>query len=136
MEKIKRPKVGVVAIVQHGKKFLLGLRKTGHSPGSWGFPGGELIFGESPEVFLIRKTKEETGLTIKNLHFLTFTNYFYQDVSEQYVCLFFLAESDSDQAIDTEGKHEEWRWCEWNKFPEPLTKPIDQILNQFPKKPF
>ncbi|HBR80240.1 MAG: NUDIX hydrolase [Candidatus Uhrbacteria bacterium GW2011_GWE2_45_35] len=127
-------KIGIVAIIHNNGKYLLGLRKTGTSPGTWGFAGGTLVPGETPENFLIRKAKEETTLDIKNLRPITSFDYFFEDLGESQHLQFFLADSDSDQAVDTAGKHAEWCWCKWGEFPEPLMKPIYKILKDFPNE--
>ena len=55
-----------VAIVQDGKKWLLGLSKSEDDrDGKWVFPGGGIKPSETPQEAAERECKEETGITCK-----------------------------------------------------------------------
>lgn len=61
-----QPVVGVGAvIIKEGKIALI---KRGNEPakGKWTIPGGLVELAESPEVAVIRETKEETTLDVKS----------------------------------------------------------------------
>lgn len=56
-----------IAILQQGDKFLMQLRDNIPSivnPGIWGFFGGHLEPGETPEIALRREIIEEIGYTL------------------------------------------------------------------------
>ncbi|OAP64355.1 hypothetical protein AYL99_00327 [Fonsecaea erecta] len=55
-------------------KFLLGQRLGSHGAGTWALPGGHLEFGESLEECAAREVREETGLEVDEIEFLTATN--------------------------------------------------------------
>ncbi|KEF56308.1 uncharacterized protein A1O9_07889 [Exophiala aquamarina CBS 119918] len=55
-------------------KFLLGRRLGSHGANTWALPGGHLEHGESFEECAMRETREETGLEIERVEFLTATN--------------------------------------------------------------
>ncbi|EXJ66346.1 uncharacterized protein A1O5_10498 [Cladophialophora psammophila CBS 110553] len=55
-------------------KFLLGQRLGSHGAGTWALPGGHLEFGESFEECAAREVREETGLEVEEVQFLTATN--------------------------------------------------------------
>ena len=57
-----------VVIMRKDGKFLGVSRKNDHS--DFGFPGGHIEDGESPEGAAIRELQEETGLIATNLHYL------------------------------------------------------------------
>ena len=65
-DKEYRAAVGIVRMMD---KWLLGLAKnTGHDRNlRWGFPGGGLKSGESPEDAAVRETKEETGVRCRSI---------------------------------------------------------------------
>ncbi|WP_047985988.1 NUDIX hydrolase [Ornithinibacillus californiensis] len=58
----------VVIITDKLGRILLQQRKFPH--GVWGIPGGLMELGESTEEVARREVKEETGLTIGNLHLI------------------------------------------------------------------
>ncbi|KIW31080.1 uncharacterized protein PV07_02762 [Cladophialophora immunda] len=84
------PRVGVGVFVLHADpndaaqpaarstaqrpKFLLGQRLGSHGAGTWALPGGHLEFGESLEECAVREVREETGLEVERVEFLTATN--------------------------------------------------------------
>lgn len=127
----KRPKVGIGVIITKDNKILLGKRKNSHGDGTWCFPGGHLEFGESLEDCSIRETAEETGIKIKNIHFGTITNDIFKNEDKHYITIFMLADYDSGEVNLMEPeKCEKWAWFDWNKLPEPLFLPIQNLLKQ------
>ncbi|KAH0837500.1 hypothetical protein AYO21_04991 [Fonsecaea monophora] len=74
------PRIGVAVFILHTDpksqkpKFLLGKRLGSHGAGTWALPGGHLEFGESFEECAAREVREETGLDVGDIEFLTATN--------------------------------------------------------------
>ena len=90
-----RPSVGVAVIVVKNGKVLLGKRKGSHGSGSWAFPGGHLEMNESIEECARREVFEETGISIHNIRYATFTNDIFKEEKKHYVTLFVVAEYNS-----------------------------------------
>lgn len=129
MENTERPKVGVACIVVKNNKVLLGKRKSAHGEGTWGFPGGHLEFGESPEQCAVREALEETGIKIKNIKVGPYTNDIFKADKRHYITLFVLSDYDSGEPRVMEpDKCEVWQWFSWNSLPEPLFMPIHNLL--------
>lgn len=61
---------GVGVICVKDGEILVGVRKEGFASGLVCGPGGHIESGETPEQAAIRETKEEFGITPKNLMFL------------------------------------------------------------------
>ena len=61
---LERPKVGVGVMLRRGPLILLGKRLSGPGAGAYGWAGGHLEFGETPEGCAVREVAEETGLAI------------------------------------------------------------------------
>ncbi|XP_047951814.1 nudix hydrolase 1-like [Salvia hispanica] len=104
-----RPKVAVVVFLLRDKKVLLGRRRD-----TFALPGGHLEFGESFEECAAREVKEETGLHIQNIEFLTATS------NVAIMMRAVLADPDQiPQNLEPE-KCEGWDWYDWNDLPRPL----------------
>ena len=126
-----RPKIGVGVIIIKDGKILLGKRKNAHGEGSWGFPGGHLEFNEEVEDCAVREVKEETGISMKNIRKGTFTNDIFEKEEKHYVTLFIISDFASGEVKVMEPeKCERWDWFEWNKLPQPLFMPIQNLLKQ------
>ncbi len=59
--------------------------------GTYALPGGHLDFGESFEQCAAREVKEETGLNVQDVRFLTATNTVFGDAGKHYVTIFLTA---------------------------------------------
>jgi 8-oxo-dGTP diphosphatase len=126
-----RPGVGVGVIIIKDNKVLLGKRKNAHGEGSWCFPGGHLEFNEDIEDCAKREVFEETGIKIKNIKTVTFTNDIFKEEEKHYITLFLVAEYDSRKIRVMEPeKCEKWEWFEWSNLPQPLFLPIQNLLKQ------
>jgi len=125
------PKVGVGVFVLKDGKLLMGKRKNTHGEGTWSLPGGHLEFNESIEDCAIRETKEETGLELKNVRLGPFTNDILKDEGKHYITIFVLADhTDGEPETLEPEKCEKWEWVKWDKLPEPLFLPLQNLLKQ------
>ena len=117
-----KPKVGVgigVMIFKNGR-VLLGKRKGSHGAGEWAPPGGHFEYGESLEESARREVREETGLEIESINFLSLYNQ--KDYMPKHVINIGLTakwKSGEAKVLEPE-KCEEWKWCEIDNLPEPL----------------
>lgn len=126
-----RPKVGVRVIIVKDNQVLLGRRNSAFGQGTWCFPGGHLEFHEGLEACACREVLEETGLHLKNVRMETFTNDIFPDEGKHYVTLYARAEIASGQVEVVEpDKCEQWLWFDWDRLPEPLFMPIQNLLKQ------
>jgi len=85
-------------IVQNEKGEILLVRRK-HKPkkGFWDVPGGFVDFGETLEESIIREIKEELGVKVKDLCYLTSTpdRYLYKAINYQTICFFFTGKVNS-----------------------------------------
>jgi len=124
-------RVGVGVVVIHDGKVLLGKRKGSHGAGTWAFPGGHLEFGESFETCAEREVFEETGVKIKHIQKITFTNDPMPLENKHYVTCYVKAEMDEgDVQIMEPNKCEAWEWFAWDQLPEPLFIPLLNLLKE------
>lgn len=126
-----RPKVGVGVFIIKDGKILFGKRKNAHGDGTWSLPGGHLEFNEEVEDCAVREVQEETGILIKNIRKATFTNDIFIKEGKHYVTVFLISDFDSGEVkIMEPDKCEKWEWFEWNKLPQPVFLPIQNLLKQ------
>ena len=127
----QRPKVGVGVIVINDGKILMQKRKGAHGSGSWSFPGGHLEFNEELEECARRETREEFGITIKNIRFGALTNDIFPKESKHYITVFMIAEHESREATVQEQEYSQGcGWFSWDDLPQPLFIPIQNLLKQ------
>lgn len=113
----ERPKVGVGVLIFKDGKILLGKRKNAHGEGEWGGPGGHMEFGETIEECAICETKEETGIEIKNIHVVSFSNLMWP--TRQYIDIGVVADWAAGEAkICEPDKCFEWKWCDIRNLPD------------------
>jgi 8-oxo-dGTP diphosphatase len=65
------PIAGVAAVIFSDESVLLVRRGNEPSKGRWGIPGGVVELGETDEEAVAREVKEETGLEVRPVRFLT-----------------------------------------------------------------
>ncbi len=74
-----RVRVAVGVLVGADRTLLIQQRRDGTDcAGLWEFPGGKLETGESPRMALQRELKEELGIEISKLSFLSTLNHDYE----------------------------------------------------------
>ncbi|MDP1884372.1 MAG: NUDIX domain-containing protein [Candidatus Moranbacteria bacterium] len=125
------PKVGVITCVIKEGKVLFGKRKNSPGAGTWCLPGGHLEFGESWEEGARREIFEETGLGVENIRLWTVTNEVFPEEREHYVMVWMVADCGSGEPrLKEPEKFERWDWFFWNESPQPLMKPIADLMQR------
>lgn len=97
--------------------------------------------GESFEECAVRELKEETGLDIEKIEFLTVTNsVFLENPKPSHYVVIFLRAALADPLQEPQNlepdKCHGWDWYEWNNLPQPLFWPLEKMVqsgfNPFP----
>lgn len=131
---MKRPRVGLGVFVKNKGNILVGKRKGSHGTGTWALPGGHLEPGESFKKCCKREVLEETGLVIRNISPVVFTNDIFYGEGLHYVTLFFRAECESGEVIIGEPRRcDEWRWVLPSHIPRPVFLPLRNALEEIRK---
>lgn len=127
---MKRARVGIGVFVFKKGKFLMGQRRNAHGDGTWSIPGGHLEFGETFEETAKREVLEETGLRIKNVRFGAVTNDLFETDDKHYLTIWLVSDWESGKEQITEpDKFVAMKWCKFDKLPEPLFLPWQQLLS-------
>jgi 8-oxo-dGTP pyrophosphatase MutT (NUDIX family) len=123
---------GAAALIFDEAGRLLLLRRTDN--GCWGLPGGAMEPGESLEETARRETWEETGLEIGDITlFKVFSGpelyYCYPDGAQIYnVTAVYVPKTVTGGIQLDPAEHTEIGFFEVNKFPIPVSPPIEPIL--------
>ena len=134
-EDFKHPRVGCGVLIQSKKgEVLLGLRQGSHGAGEWSFPGGHLEKGETLAEMVKREVKEETGLEVDSLEFISLTEEFryLKSHGKHYVSLGFKADyKGGEPRLMEPNKFKEWRWFSLDNLPKNLLEGTELVIRSF-----
>ena len=112
-------------------------RRTCETGGfEWQLPGGWINRGESPRQAARREVVEETGLQLRDMHFVGITNNVFSAQNHS-ISLYFEAECvDRESLIVAEReKCRDWEWLQWAEVKNNLFLPL-RLLKQTEYRPF
>ena len=136
IENLSRPVIGVGVLVWRGQQLLLGERLTEGQASCWQFPGGHLENKESVTACARREVLEETGMSIKKLRHLGFTDQLFDIEQKKYMTLLVSCEYKAGEAQVLEAeKCARWQWFDYRELPAPLFSPISDFLSQIATNP-
>jgi len=125
------PVIGVGVLVWRDSQILLGKRLAEKQPGCWQFPGGHLENDESVIACARREVLEETGIKVKAMRHLGYTDSQIKLAGKKYITLLVSCEYDSGEAAVLEpDKCDSWQWFDYKQLPSPLFEPISRFLSQ------
>jgi 8-oxo-dGTP diphosphatase len=128
---LHKPQVGIGVLIIRNSKVLLGKRKNAHGNGCWGPPGGHLEFAETFEECAQREVLEETGMHITQIFQGPTTNDIFYTEGKQYVSIFMIAYNTQETPCAIEpNKCECWQWFNFDKLPNPLFLPLQNLLEK------
>ncbi|KAL2622910.1 hypothetical protein R1flu_003115 [Riccia fluitans] len=133
-DRINIPKVGVAVLILKGTSVLCGKRKSKVGYDQWALPGGHLEFGETFEECACREVEEETGLLIQNVRLVTVSNtIMLHDLRPvHYVTVFMkadMADPEAQPEVLEPNACDGWNWMDWPNIPEPIFKPLEDLIN-------
>lgn len=130
----QKTRVAVGVMILKDGKMLLAKRKTSHGAGEYAFPGGHLEYMETFEDCARRETKEECGITIKNIRFQFVANLkIYAPKHYAHIGVIADWESGEPQPLEPE-KSESWTWYDLDKLPQPMFKSCELALESYRKE--
>ncbi len=121
----RHPSVGVGVVVLGDGKVLVGLRRSGVQPGTWGLPGGHIGFGETWEACARREVREETGLDLSTPRHVGTAETFAPDGSSHEITIFLEAQARGELRNPTPAETVRWEWHRWDALPSPLVRSLD-----------
>ncbi|MBT6253624.1 NUDIX domain-containing protein [Candidatus Uhrbacteria bacterium] len=131
MSEAPQPRIGVGVIIVRDGHILIGQRSGAHGASHWGFPGGHLEFGETPEECAHRELLEETGTILLNARRVQqYTNDVFTEKNRHYITLWVIGECVGDPKVTEPDKCLGWEWHEWDNLPDPVFLPIENLKIQ------
>ena len=140
----EKPTVGISALllkpdeksVLFGKRYGIesgGICFTGN--GEWNFPGGGLRKFEMGRDAVLRELGEETGLEGVNIvlvdEYPSATTETFLDEKRHFITLYYrVIHLNGTPRVKEPKECLEWKWYQWNKFPEPLYLPVRNLISQ------
>jgi 8-oxo-dGTP diphosphatase len=124
----KRPTVGVGVVVIRDGVALVGLRRSGIEPGTWGLPGGHLAFGETWQSCAERELREETGLELVTCRPVGTTETFAPDGSSHEITIFLEAHARGELRNPAPSETVRWDWHPWDALPTPRVRSLEALL--------
>ena len=121
----RAPTVGVGVVVRRDGRVLLGLRRSGTQPGTWGLPGGHIEFGETWDACARREVREETGLDLSTPRHVGTVETFAPDGSSHEITIFLEAQARGDPGNPSPAETVRWEWHRWDALPTPLVRSLD-----------
>ncbi len=130
-------KVGVGVMILNDNKILLGHRSkdrkdTGgiFEPDTWTLPGGKQEYNETVYETIIRETKEETNLDIKNPKVFSVSDDF--QVDRHFVTIEMITKEFSGELKVMEPeKEDEWRWFDLDNLPDNIYSPSKYFIEKY-----
>ena len=117
------------------KKEILLQRRTDNN--GWGFPGGAVELGETPEITAIRESKEETGLDVEVVKLIgVYTDFDvkYPNGDEaQSVCIAYELRIIGGDLIENNGETRELKYFPLDGTPSLFCKQHENLLNDIKK---
>jgi len=133
---LQRVNSAVGVVVTAGERVLFGRRRLAGGGFVWQLPGGWIEVGESPQQAGRREVIEETGLSLRDMHFIHFTNNVFT-ANNHSISLYFQAECVDREAL-TARENEKcygWEWKRWVDLGDDLFLPL-RLLRETGYRPF
>lgn len=123
-------KVGAGVIIVRDGKTLLTQRAGSHAAGHYGSLGGHVNYGESPIEAVKREAREELGIEIGNIRFVSCTNMV--KYGKHYVDISFVADLlNGEPTIQEPHRIASIGWYDLDALPAPLFEPVRIALEAY-----
>jgi len=130
--------VGAALLALNQNDQLLMIKRTDN--GCWGIPGGSMELGETLENTVIRETKEEIGIEVKDFKLFKIYSgpdlyYRYPNGDEVYmVSIVYLTHDLLGNLIINPSEHTEYRYFDIHNLPAKISPPIIPVLADLQKQ--
>ncbi len=128
----EQPKIIVNVLVKkifNGRTEVISMKRKRQN--AWAIPGGHLEKDENLLECAMRECEEETGIKIKNIKMLGFSQDINKEKDAYYIMFWVEAEYESGELENKEpNRCLEVKWTPLNDFPEPVFDPVKKFFNK------
>lgn len=100
-------KLATLAVIEKDGKLLMGYKKRGFAKGILNGPGGKKNINESFEQCLVRETKEELGITLKDPKLAAILEFFFNGDEDWLVFVYYVSDF-SGEVLETDELKPIW----------------------------
>lgn len=135
-ENLPAPKIGAIAVLFHGERFLLVQRGKNPGLGQWGFPGGHVELGETAKAAAVRELWEETSIKATAGDYMTAVDVIGKSDDGQIAYHYLLAVVPCTYVSGTATAGDDAAATEWVDLPEilsgnrPLSEGVARVAQQ------
>jgi 8-oxo-dGTP pyrophosphatase MutT (NUDIX family) len=123
------PQPGVGVVVARDSRVLLGRRLSAHGYGTWSFPGGKPLPGETVQQCAVRELREETGIVASAPRMIGLTVDGFPRSRDVFRTTFVQIDGSAANPVAAEPeKTVQWEWFGWDELPEPLFTPVASLV--------
>lgn len=112
------PRPCVDCIVMYKGKFLLGRRRIKPDVGKWGLIGGMVRLGETTEEAVVRKCKEEAGISVEINKVKLIGIFTCFGETRQDICMTYTVEVDQLNGVKLDYQHDNYAWVDKTCLPK------------------
>lgn len=129
INKINKRIIGFGVVIIQERKVLLGYQTRSYEAPCWAFPGGKVDDEENIEQAVIREVKEECGLDVSGVEFITFFEDTFKSTTHVISLVVKVKNISGKPKVLEPEKCQKWEWFRVNDIPENVTKNLNRLVN-------
>lgn len=121
--------LGFGVVIIKDQKVLLGYQTRSYEEPCWAFPGGKVDDEETINQAVIREVKEECGLEVSEIEFITFFEDIFQDTTHVISLVVKVNNFQGQPKVLEPEKCQKWEWFDVDDIPENKTENLSRLID-------